>query len=59
MSTEEMSMQELESQFSEQEGLRREKLAELQKADKDPFDVYKVNRTHTTGEVRDNYEVKK
>ena len=49
-------MQELESQFSEQEGLRREKLAELQKADKDPFDVYKVNRTHTTGEVRDNYE---
>ncbi|MDU1007147.1 MAG: lysine--tRNA ligase [Clostridium butyricum] len=56
MSTEEMSMQELESQFSEQEGLRREKLAELQKADKDPFDVYKVNRTHTTGEVRDNYE---
>ncbi|MDB2160960.1 lysine--tRNA ligase [Clostridium butyricum] len=56
MSTEEMSMQELESQFSEQEGLRREKLAELQKVDKDPFDVYKVNRTHTTGEVRDNYE---
>ena len=44
MSTEEMSMQELESQFSEQEGLRREKLSELQKADKDPFDVYKVNR---------------
>ena len=36
MSTEEMSMQELESQFSEQEGLRREKLAELQKAGKDP-----------------------
>ena len=56
MSTEEMSMQELESQFSEQEGLRREKLEELQKAYKDPFDVYKVNRTHTTGEVRDNYE---
>ena len=56
MSTEEMSMQELESQFSEQEGLRREKLAELQKAGKDPFDVYKVDRTHTTGEVKSNYE---
>ena len=56
MSTEEMSIQELEYQFSDKEGLRREKLAELQKADKDPFDVYKVNRTHTTGEVRDNYE---
>ncbi|WP_293981384.1 lysine--tRNA ligase [uncultured Clostridium sp.] len=55
MSTEEMSMQELESQFSEQEGLRREKLAELQKAGKDPFDVYKVDRTHTTGEVKANY----
>ncbi len=55
MSTEEMSMQELESQFSEQEGLRREKLAELQKAGKDPFDVYKVDRTHTTGEVKSNY----
>lgn len=56
MSTEEMSMQELESQFSEQEGLRREKLSQLQKADKDPFDVYKVERTHTTGEVKENYE---
>lgn len=55
MSTEEMSMQELESQFSEQEGLRREKLAELQKAGKDPFDVYKVDRTHTTAEVKANY----
>ena len=55
MSTEEMSMQELESQFSEQEALRRDKLAELQKSGKDPFDVYKVDRTHTTGEVKSNY----
>ena len=29
MSTEEMNIQELESQFSEQERLRRDKLAEL------------------------------
>lgn len=56
MSTEEMSIQELESQFSEQEALRREKLSQLQKLDKDPFDVYKVERTHTTGEVKENYE---
>ena len=56
MSTEEMSMQELESQYSEQEGLRREKLADLQNAGKDPFDVYKVNRTHTSEEVKDNYD---
>ena len=56
MSTEEMNMQELESQFSEQEQLRREKLAELQKQGKDPFDVYKVERTHTSKEVKDNYD---
>ncbi len=55
MSTEEMSIQELESQYSEQEGLRRAKLAELQNAGKDPFDVYKVNRTHTSEEVKANY----
>ena len=48
MSTEEMSIQELEAQFSEQEALRREKLAELQIEGKDPFDVYKVERTHTS-----------
>ena len=48
MSTEEMNMQELESQFNEQERLRREKLVQLQEAGKDPFDVYKVNRTHSS-----------
>ena len=56
MSTKEMSMQELESQYNEQEGLRRDKLAELQNNGKDPFDVYKVNRTHTSEEVRANYD---
>jgi len=56
MSTEEMSIQELESQFSEQEGLRREKLVQLKEAGKDPFDVYKVERTHTSEEVKSNFE---
>jgi lysyl-tRNA synthetase class 2 len=56
MSTEEMSMQELESQYNEQEGLRRAKLAELQNAGSDPFDVYKVSRTHTSEEVKANYD---
>ena len=56
MSTEEISMQELESQYNEQEGLRRDKLAELQNAGKDPFDVYKVNRTHTSEGVKVNYD---
>jgi lysyl-tRNA synthetase, class II len=56
MSTEEMNLQELESQFSEQEALRREKLSELQKQGKDPFDVYKVERTHMSEEVKKNYD---
>lgn len=56
MSTEEMNMQELESQFNEQERLRREKLVQLQEEGKDPFDVYKVNRTHSSQQVKDNYE---
>ena len=56
MSTEEMNMQELESQFNEQERLRREKLVQLQEEGKDPFDVYKVNRTHSSQDVKDNFE---
>ena len=56
MSTEEMNLQELESQFNEQEALRREKLSELQKQGKDPFDVYKVERTHMSEEVKKDYE---
>ena len=56
MSTEEMNIQELESQFNEHERLRREKLVQLQEVGKDPFDVYKVNRTHSSQQVKDNFE---
>ena len=56
MSTEELNIQELESQFNEQERLRREKLAELQREGKDPFDVYKVERTHTSEQVKSAFE---
>ncbi|PRR80049.1 lysine--tRNA ligase [Clostridium vincentii] len=56
MSTEEMNLQELESQFSEQEALRREKLAQLKEVGKDPFEVYKVERTHTSEQVKSNFE---
>ncbi len=56
MSTEEMNLSELQSQFSEQERLRREKLVELQSQGKDPFDVYTVDRTHTSEEIKSNYE---
>lgn len=45
-----------EQSFNELIRLRRQKLAELQSTGKDPFDVYKVNRTHTSKEVKENYE---
>ncbi len=59
MSNEEMKdleLHEIEAKLSEQEGLRREKLLELQKDGRDPFDVYKVERTHTSQAIRDDYE---
>ena len=56
MLEDEMNTQELEAQYSEQEALRREKLVELQNQGKDPFDVYKVERTHTSIEVIDYFE---
>ncbi|ERK28221.1 lysine--tRNA ligase [Clostridium intestinale] len=56
MSNEEISINQLEAQFNEQERLRRQKLVELQEAGKDPFDVYKVERTHTSAQVKDDFE---
>jgi lysyl-tRNA synthetase class 2 len=56
MSIEEMSIEELESQFNEQEQLRRNKLKELKEEGKDPFDVYKVERTHTSEDVKSNFD---
>ncbi len=35
---------------------RRQKLSTLQEEGKDPFDVYKVERTHTTQQIKENYE---
>lgn len=54
--SEEKSMHELESKYNEQVTIRRRKLAALKEEGKDPFDVYKVERTHTSQEVKDNYE---
>lgn len=59
MSNEEMKdleLHEIEAKLSEQEGLRRDKLFELQQEGKDPFQVYRVERTHTTQQIRDEYE---
>ncbi len=36
--------------------IRREKLEELQANGKDPFEITKYNRTHTSKQIRDNYE---
>ncbi|WP_027632584.1 lysine--tRNA ligase [Clostridium hydrogeniformans] len=56
MANEELNIKELEAQLSEQEGLRRQKLADLQAQGKDPFDVYKVERTHTSSKIKESYE---
>ena len=36
--------------------IRREKLAELQKQGKNPYEITKFNRTNTAGEIKSNYE---
>ncbi len=36
--------------------IRREKLAELQREGKDPFEITKFNRTNTAGEIKASYE---
>ena len=36
--------------------IRREKLEELQKQGKDPFEITKFNKTHSSQEIKDNYE---
>ncbi|NLM34959.1 MAG: lysine--tRNA ligase [Clostridiales bacterium] len=45
-----------EQAFNELIKLRRQKLADAQAKGKDPFDVYKVNRTHTSGQIKENYD---
>ena len=36
--------------------IRREKLSELQKEGKDPYEITKFDRTNTAGEIKSNYE---
>ncbi len=52
----EMSVKELEQHLSEQEDIRRAKLAELQNSGNDPFGIYRVERTHTSDQIRQHYE---
>lgn len=51
-----IQLEEQEAEFNEQVMIRRQKLADLQQAGKDPFDVYKVERTHNSQQIKDNYE---
>lgn len=48
--------QKAEQEFNEQMMQRREKLENLQAQGKDPFDVYKVDVTHSSKEVVENFE---
>lgn len=57
MTNEENNMIEQESsRLSEQELQRREKLKALQEEGQDPFDVYKVEVTHNSRDIKENHE---
>lgn len=56
MTNEEKNIHDHEENKSEQELLRREKLKDLQDEGKDPFDVYKVEVTHNSKEIKENHE---
>ncbi|MBI6872974.1 lysine--tRNA ligase [Clostridium aciditolerans] len=56
MANDEKNLNKLEEDFNELIRERRQKLSNLQSEGKDPFDVYKVERTHTTKEIKDNYD---
>ncbi|MTK11363.1 MAG: lysine--tRNA ligase [Clostridiaceae bacterium] len=56
MANDEKNLNNLEEDFNELIRERRQKLSNLQSEGKDPFDVYKVERTHTTKEIKDNYD---
>ncbi|MBR1803122.1 MAG: lysine--tRNA ligase [Clostridia bacterium] len=50
------NMQEQELDLNQLMKIRREKLAKLQEEGKDPFQIRKFNRTHTSQDVKDNFE---
>ncbi|WP_163195378.1 lysine--tRNA ligase [Clostridium thermarum] len=58
MANEDMNINVVEEEkaFNELIRQRRQKLADAQAAGKDPFDVYKVNRTHTSKQIKENFD---
>ncbi|ELP57727.1 lysyl-tRNA ligase [Clostridium pasteurianum DSM 525 = ATCC 6013] len=60
MTKEEIKMQRLqakaEAEMNDLLKERRQKLSDLQAAGKDPFDVYTVDRSHTSEQIKENYD---
>lgn len=56
MANEDTNMNKLEEQFNELIMQRRQKFFDMQAAGKDPFDVYKVERTHTSEQIKENFD---
>lgn len=56
MANEDTNMNQLEEQFNELIMQRRQKFFDAQAAGKDPFDVYKVVRTHTSEQIKENFD---
>ena len=52
----EINNQEQELDMNQLMKVRREKLEKLQKEGKDPFKITKFNRTHTSKDIKENYE---
>ena len=52
----EINNQEQELDMNQLMKVRREKLEKLQKEGKDPFKITKFNRTHTSKQIKQNYE---
>ena len=56
MEANENNNQEQELDLNQLMKVRREKLAKLQEEGKNPFEITKFNRTHTSQEIKDNYD---
>jgi len=56
MANDEKNINKLEEDFNQLIKERRQKFFDLQKDGKDPFDVYKVERTHTSKEIKESYD---
>ncbi|AJA49766.1 lysine--tRNA ligase [Clostridium pasteurianum DSM 525 = ATCC 6013] len=60
LTKEEIKMQRLqakaEAEMNDLLKERRQKLSDLQAAGKDPFDVYTVDRSHTSEQIKENYD---